>query len=75
MTVRSNLFVGTANFICRLKCGAINQQTVINEREEGLLHQQLGVEHDQLGRRWYQVVALVEFEELHEDLRLILLCK
>lgn len=49
--------------------------TVINESEECLLDQELSVEHNQLRRGRYQVVALVELEELDEYLGLIFLCK
>lgn len=45
---------------------------VVDERVKCLLDEQLGVEHDQLGRRRHQVIALVESEELDKDLRLVL---
>lgn len=41
---------------------------VVHERVERLLHLQLRVEHDQLGRRRDEVVAFVEAEELDVDL-------
>lgn len=46
--------------------------TIVDEGKEGLLHQELCVEHNQLGRRRYQIVAFVEFEELDDYLTLIL---
>jgi hypothetical protein len=48
---------------------------VVDEGEEGLLDQQLGVEDDQLGRGGDEVVALVELEKLDEDLRLVIFLK
>lgn len=48
--------------------------SIVNQSVEGLLHQQLRVEDDQLGRGGDQVVALVEPEELDEYLRFILFC-
>jgi hypothetical protein len=48
---------------------------VVDEGEEGLLDQQLGVEDDQLGRGGDEVVALVELEKLDEDLRLVIFFK
>lgn len=48
---------------------------IVHQRKERLLHDQLRVEHDKLGGRRDQVVALVELEELDVDLALVLLCK
>lgn len=47
--------------------------TVVNEGKKCFLHKKLRVEDYQLGRRGNQIVALVELEELHKDLGLILL--
>ena len=48
--------------------------TIVDKGKERLLHEQLRVEHDELGTGGYQVIALVELEELNKDLALILLC-
>jgi len=40
---------------------------VVDEGEEGLLDEELGVEHHQLGRRGNQVVAFVKVEKLDKD--------
>ena len=48
---------------------------IADEGEKGLLHQEVRVEHDQLGGRGDQVVAFVEAEELDKDLVLITLWK
>lgn len=50
-----------------------NVPTVVNEGKECFLHKKLRVEDYQLGRRGDQIVALVELEELHKYLGLILL--
>lgn len=47
--------------------------TVVNEGKKCFLYKKLRVEDYQLGRRGDQIVALVELEELHKDLGLILL--
>ena len=46
---------------------------VVDEREEGLLDEQLRVEDDELGRRGDEIVALVVPEELDEYLALVAL--
>lgn len=48
---------------------------IVDERIEGFLHQQLGVEDDQFGGGGYQIIALVKTKELHKDLWIVLLCK
>lgn len=47
--------------------------TIVNEGEESLLHEEMGIEHDQFRARRYQIVTFVEFEEFYEYLRLVLL--
>lgn len=47
---------------------------IVDERIEGFLHQQLGVEDDQFGGGGYQIIALVKTKELHKDLWVVLLC-
>ena len=48
---------------------------VVDEGEEGLLDQELRVEDDQLGGGGDEIVALVEAEELDENLIFVALCK
>lgn len=49
--------------------------TIVDQRIEGLLHQQLGVEDDQFSGGGYQIIALVKTKELDKDLWIVLLCK
>ncbi len=48
---------------------------IVHQGEEGLLDQQLGVEDDQLGRCWNEIIALVVMEKLGNYLSLVLSCK
>lgn len=59
---------------CKIFLTFSHIHTIIDKGKESLLHKQLCIEHDKLGTGRYQVVALVELEELNEDLALILLC-
>ena len=49
--------------------------TVVDQGKEGLLHQQLRIKDDQLGRGRDQVVAAVETKELGEYLNLVVFYK
>ena len=46
---------------------------VVDQGEESLLDEELGVEYDQFGGGGDEVIAAVELEELHEDLLLVFL--
>jgi hypothetical protein len=59
---------------CKIFLTFSHTHTIVDKGKESLLHKQLRIEHDELGTGGYQVIALVELEELNKDLALILLC-